>query len=409
MTSRYVHVYRGGYFMWGKFYSCLFFILFFSLTSHAAVRCEKLFEAQKFGQITPWFDHVQSYSKLAKKQSDVKDQCAFGTCHLYSYMSQFEQTYQAKTNKDIKISADYITAGWLYFVTNRVLRDENNKVRIQLGEVPIFSRDLFEEIGIIPDSAWTGSRKFYSRELAGKVISSLENIIERYKFLRNLETDSKKREELLRQFEIVIDKFFSDNIGTPPKKFVYAGKTYTPKQFQRKFFPELARDVLQLVFTKDQSEEGYLTPDGKFLFTDVNTMEKVIQELVDQNKDVYIGFEVDSQFIDHKTGIMSIAAFGYDPNHTPVPRSVRKRKFGGHAVLVVGYDKDPVTGKIIKWKIKNSWGEGAGDKGYYHMYADYFYNYIDAVLLYPEDVTNLNIRGVFPEQLEFDFPEPQQK
>jgi C1A family cysteine protease len=42
---------------------------------------------------------------------------------------------------------------------------------------------------------------------------------------------------------------------------------------------------------------------------------------------------------------------------------------GGHAVLMVGYDDD----KRI-WIVRNSWGEGWGDKGYFYMPYEYALN-----------------------------------
>lgn len=87
--------------------------------------------------------------------------------------------------------------------------------------------------------------------------------------------------------------------------------------------------------------------------------------------DVYESFEGDAVA---KTGIM------------PMPRASEK-KFGGHAVLVVGYMDNPryglsrrpvfPSGYLI---VRNSWGEKWGDKGYFYMpyeylTPDYTYDY----------------------------------
>lgn len=68
---------------------------------------------------------------------------------------------------------------------------------------------------------------------------------------------------------------------------------------------------------------------------------------------VIIGFYVFSSFISGyvaKTGMM------------PYPTVNKERYLGGHAVLLVGYDK--VRQRYIA---RNSWGSGWGDKGYFYM------------------------------------------
>lgn len=68
---------------------------------------------------------------------------------------------------------------------------------------------------------------------------------------------------------------------------------------------------------------------------------------------VIIGFSVYSSFMSNsvaKTGIM------------PFPNTKRESLLGGHAVLLVGYDK---TRKVFI--ARNSWGTSWGDKGYFYM------------------------------------------
>lgn len=65
---------------------------------------------------------------------------------------------------------------------------------------------------------------------------------------------------------------------------------------------------------------------------------------------VYEGFESDEVA---KTGKMWLPKEG-------------EKNLGGHAVLIVGYDDD--MGYFI---VRNSWGEGWGDKGYFYMPYEY--------------------------------------
>lgn len=74
---------------------------------------------------------------------------------------------------------------------------------------------------------------------------------------------------------------------------------------------------------------------------------------LDNGFPVTVGFYVYSSFQTQavaKTGIM------------PYPNVGRESLLGGHAVLLVGYDK--TTSQFI---VRNSWGSGWGDKGYFYM------------------------------------------
>jgi len=71
---------------------------------------------------------------------------------------------------------------------------------------------------------------------------------------------------------------------------------------------------------------------------------------------VVMGFRVYESFMS-----TSVAKTG----RMPYPNTKRERLLGGHAVLLVGYDK---TRKVFI--VRNSWGTNWGDKGYFYMPFD---------------------------------------
>jgi len=78
-----------------------------------------------------------------------------------------------------------------------------------------------------------------------------------------------------------------------------------------------------------------------------------VMDAVTSGYPVIIGFSVYSSFETAtvaRTGIM------------PYPNVNRERLLGGHAVLIVGYNKNNNT-----FIVRNSWGTGWGDKGYFYM------------------------------------------
>jgi len=68
---------------------------------------------------------------------------------------------------------------------------------------------------------------------------------------------------------------------------------------------------------------------------------------------VVIGFYVYDSFMS-----ASVAKTG----NMPYPNTNRERLLGGHAVLLVGYDKNKKV-----FIVRNSWGTSWGDKGYFYM------------------------------------------
>lgn len=113
------------------------------------------------------------------------------------------------------------------------------------------------------------------------------------------------------------------------------------------------------------------------------------------------------QFLDAERGVYSMELFDYPVLAQPLPRGWRKSKglfTGTHAVVIVGYELVPGTNQVRKWKIQNSWGSDAGDKGFYHMYHDYFRNF--AISIAFSDITGKLIPAyekTQPSQLDFGF------
>lgn len=55
--------------------------------------------------------------------------------------------------------------------------------------------------------------------------------------------------------------------------------------------------------------------------------------------------------------------------HVPVPNPGAEKLLGGHAMLIVGYDQESDVAIV-----RNSWGEGWGDKGYCYIPFEYLCN-----------------------------------
>ena len=74
-------------------------------------------------------------------------------------------------------------------------------------------------------------------------------------------------------------------------------------------------------------------------------------------------------------GIMSVSGFAVPEDARMAGFSVLKglQDFDDaqHVAVIVGADLGP-DGRVVKFKLRNSWGADRGDRGFYHMYRDYF-------------------------------------
>jgi hypothetical protein len=174
--------------------------------------------------------------------------------------------------------------------------------------------------------------------------------------------------------------FFDDPNRGPPQSFVWKDKEYTPQSFANTFMPSINQKVVTMLVTDEKVGRPKFLGDtilGHYtLETPRKTFEEWMKKTINAGNNIWLGYDHDRFFVDDKTGIMSIKAYqGASEGYlSRAKRKMFQKSYGMHAVQVVGYEAD-ADGKVIKWKIKNSWGSKAGDKGYFYMYDDYFRAY----------------------------------
>lgn len=385
----------------------------FSLSgaAHAAATCRSLFGDSRYGQLREDFVLNTKYKVEVSEQSEIKNQCNLGTCHLYSWMSQLDQDRLSKAKSPIKISHHYLSIShWIRESIEKLDETEDKRdVAVGLGATVLGSRASIFQSGIIPDEAWTGARDFHTGALSGRLGEYVQNILAKAKWEIDKQESKEKRDQIREKAKKQIIDMFENVVGKIPKSFMYEGKLYTPQSFQRTFFPELLQPMTIVAVSADRKAETTLQYESRFfnmISTDLDTLEKTARDLLDQGRNVYLAYDHNSDFVDVKTGTMSIAAFNLPPGGGPLTREQRayfKVAPGGHAVQIVGYDVDPKTNKVTQWKIKNSWGEKMGDAGYFHMYRDFFRAFAMSISYFSDAGVTPEIQKVAPKQLELGF------
>ena len=374
-----------------KFLSIVYVVYGLQTQAWAQNVCTDLFEQPIYGTVRGDFVYNTHYTKEITSVGEIKNQCTLGTCHLFAWTSKLESDYKNKTNHEIKISADYLSAQRWLNSSLELVEKGLLESKPKLGNTTAFSRDLIIEFGVMPEGIWSPRVGFSLAANVKNLERYLQNILSRIKVeMKDLKDDSAEKKALVEKAKQQIRSLFKNMVGSPPDQFVYEGKTYTAKEFQQAFFPELSNPLTVLEAANNRKDkEGILKQSKK----NVNIMENVsldkiekkIIELIDKNQPVALSYYHDGAFIDKETGNMSFRALFFPSEARPLSRAVRSDKGlneGGHAVVIVGYDLDAVTGKVIKYKIQNSWGQKSGDQGFYHMYADYFRAFVNRIHYY---------------------------
>ena len=332
--------------------------------------------ATPYGQMKPSFlkKHSTKYTKVILRPGEIKNQCQMGTCHLHSWLSSLEQHYHQKKREPILLSNHYLVSQHLLETAFQVLRNQKkDDYEISLGAGPEQSFKLVSRYGVIPDVAWTGRRDFMVDANAKKLMAAIDRIIAHTKMkLEVVDLSPEQRELLYQQAEQAIRSQVQLATQYSPNDFIWNDQSMNAKTFFQENFSDFISNlkIVKINFTKDD-------------FSHADLVEKMIIKRLDKNLPVYLSYKHDGTFVDETNGIMSIQAYPQDPLTRPLTRKQREKleiaegaksllQGGGHAVQIVGYDIDPKTQQIIKFKIKNSWGEARGDQGYFHMYRDYF-------------------------------------
>lgn len=380
-----------------------------SFQVQAQERCGAAFIS--YGEMWPSFKLNKEYSKEVKFQSAVRNQGTLGSCHVQAMMAMLEQRYTLRTGENIRLSSQYITLlHWIGQVVNGL--NDKASLKVNLGASIEQSILLVMRYGLMPETAWKARKDFEPTAIAGRMEEFAQNIIARGKLRLQKAIDPAEKELIVQESVAGVLSMFQQVVGAPPKTFIYNNLGFkSPQAFAAYMFPELKGRFVQIYVNPDKKEAPMLFEERKsdIYVADLKAVEQAIKDNIDQGKSVYMAYEHNHKFVDYNSGTMSIGAFKIPSNGGPLSRQDRgelKIGDGGHAVQIVGYEVDPKTGDIIRLKILNSWGTARGDKGYYHMYKDYFRAYVRGVMFPKDSDVKLPTDAKLPpKQLELSFEE----
>ena len=265
------------------------------------------------------------------------------------------------------------------------------------GQFTGISDNLYK-YGVVPDEIMPETASSSNTKLLGKMLArtlrqtgiQLRKASEKGESLAQLR---KRKEDGLKK----VYRLLSLNLGVPPTSFSYTLKdkdgkaisteTYTPQSFYERFvgadlrgqFVMLMNDPSRPYYKVYEIEYDRHAYDGKN-WTYVNLpMDEIKQMAIASLKDntmMYYSCDVGRE-LDRSQGIAALdnydyaSLLGYPFDMDKAERIQTFDSGSTHAMTLKAVDLD-ASGKPVKWKVENSWGEKTGVKGHIIMTDAWF-------------------------------------
>ncbi|HEK9073508.1 TPA: aminopeptidase C [Streptococcus equi subsp. zooepidemicus] len=251
---------------------------------------------------------------------------------------------------------------------------------------------LFEKYGVVPKSVYPESvSSSNSRELNQYLNKLLRQDAQILRDMISTGADHQavqaKKEELLQE----IFNFLAMNLGLPPRQFdfayrdkdnhYHADKGITPQAFYEKYVGLKLSDYVSVInaptadkpygksYTVDMLGNVVGSPEVRYLNLDMERFKELAIKQMQAGESVWFGSDV-GQVSDRQKGILALNTYDFQAgmdiqlSQDKAGRLDYSESLMTHAMVLTGVDLDD-TGKPIKWKVENSWGDKVGDKGYF--------------------------------------------
>lgn len=164
----------------------------------------------------------------------------------------------------------------------------------------------------------------------------------------------------------------------------------TPKAFAKNIASSafavnstVIEDMVSLVHDPRHDPLSFMTVDRlgnvvggrnvSYINVDIDTLKAACVKMIKAGLPVFFGCDV-GKFSDKTTGIMDLDIFDYEAGlgTSLLQMSKAERLRAGeslmtHAMVLTAVHLDEETGKPVRWRVQNSWGPDAGEKGWFVM------------------------------------------
>lgn len=359
------------------------------------------------------------------KEKEIRNQKQSGRCWMFAALNLMEYKLCRKYNlKGFELSKNYTLffdklERCNYFLDSIIRTlDEDLDGRLvshiltdPMGDGGQWDmiKNIIKKYGLVPSYAMKESVNSSATANLNNYLTKIlrmyaKNLRDSYKEEKDLEKLKKMQEEYMKKIYDVL----SISLGTPPEKFDFevrnedeefiCDKNLTPQEFLKKHVEVNLDDYISLINapTKDKPYFKSYTVDflGNVMELDkvryVNVPVEVMKEgILKQLKDgepVWFGCDV-AQFFYRKGANLDLSTLkifdllNVEYDLSKEERLDYKESLMTHAMVFVGCDYDEENKKINRYKVENSWGKDAGDRGYLVMSDEWFDEYMYQALI----------------------------
>ncbi|KAG1734739.1 peptidase C1B bleomycin hydrolase [Suillus paluster] len=382
------------------------------------------------------------------KSGPVTNQKSSGRCWLFATTNVIRYEVMKKLNlKEFQLSQSY-----LFFWDKLNKSNYYLELSIENADKPVDDRlvnflandlisdggqwdmvvNLLETYGLVPQPIYPES---YHSSASGPINTLLKMKLREHALtLRTLSSSLRadpnvsaesaisalraKKEELMQEVYTVM----SATLGVPPKPDAtftweyytedgkYAKWEGTPQQFYKAFTTKFSPAESFSLINDPRNEYGKLYTVDKlgniwggrpvlYVNTEIDDLKQAIVRSIKAGQPVFFGCDV-GQFSDSGkgVGIMDVDYFEYEQAFnitlglTKAQRLQTNESAMTHAMVISGVHVDEKTGRPVRFKVENSWGDESGVKGFNVMSDKWFDQFVFQVVVHKSLATKEQVK-----------------